>query len=245
MIFNIYNYLQEILPILSGIIIFGLLHGINPSHGWTIAVLYALQSKRPLFNSILSSCILASAHFLSSIVVVLAFILFSIYIFIPQNYLNYAAAITLGILAFMFWKEKSDNLVKSQHGHLHHKIFEAVKHDHIHWHKDKGFHRHIHSHQIRVLPSLSALAISALVLGFAHEEEFVILSLAAGGVNPLLLMIVYALSVSVALIGITILSVKVIASTIQDNIIYYTKYLPKISAIILAIMAITFALGLV
>ena len=54
------------------------------------------------------------------------------------------------------------------------------------------------------MPSLSALAISALVLGFAHEE-FVILSLAAGLVNPLLLMIIYALSVSVALIGITTL----------------------------------------
>ena len=64
---------------------------------------------------------------------------------------------------------------------------------------------YLHTHQIRILPSLSALAISALVLGFAHEEEFVILSLAAGLVNPLLLMIVYALSVFVALIGITIL----------------------------------------
>lgn len=237
---------QEILPFLSGIIIFGLLHGINPSHGWTIAVLYALQSKRPLLSSILSSSILASAHFLSSIVVVLVFILFSTYIYIPQNYLNYAASIALGILAFMFWREKPEDLVKKQHGHLHHQQFsKEVKHEHIHWHKDKGYHRHLHTHQIRVLPSLSTLAISALILGFAHEEEFVILSLAAGGVNPLLLMIVYALSVSVALIGVTILSVKVITTTIQDKIIYYTKYLPKISAIILAIMAIGFGLGLV
>jgi nickel/cobalt transporter (NicO) family protein len=62
-----------------------------------------------------------------------------------------------------------------------------------------------YTYQIRILPSLSALVISALVLGFAHEEEFVILSLAAGLVNPLLLMIVYALSVSIALISITIL----------------------------------------
>jgi nickel/cobalt transporter (NicO) family protein len=237
--------LQEILPILFGIIIFGLLHGINPSHGWTIAVLYALQSNRPLLNSILSSSILASAHFLSSIVVVLAFIVFSTYIYIPQNYLNYAAAIALGILAFMFWREKRDDLVKSQHGHLHHQFSEEVKHDHIHWHKDEGYHTHLHSHRIRILPSLTALAISALILGFAHEEEFVILSLAAGGVNPVLLMIVYALSVSVALIGVTILSVKVITTTIQDKIIHYTKYLPKVSAIILAIMAIAFGLGLV
>ena len=57
-------------------------------------------------------------------------------------------------------------------------------------------------------------------------------------------MIVYALSVSVALIGVTILSVKVF-TTIQDKIIQYTKYLPKVSAIILAIMAIAFGLGLI
>jgi len=234
--------LQEITVILSGVIIFGLLHGINPSHGWTIAVLYALQSKRPLLHSIVSSSILAMGHFLSSIVVVLAFLLFSTYIFIPQNYLNYAAAIALGILAYMFWKEKPEDLVKSQHGHLH-QFSEEVKHDHSHWHKDEGFHNHLHLHQLRKLPSLSALAISALVLGFAHEEEFVILSLAAAGVNPLLLMIVYALSVSVALIGVTILSVKVI-TTLQDKIIHYTKYLPKVSAIILAIMAIAFGIGL-
>ena len=218
---------------------------LTPSHGWTIAVLYALQSKRPLLNSILSSSILASAHFLSSIVVVLAFILFRTYIYIPQNFLNYAAAIALGILAFMFWREKPNDLVKSQHGHLHHQFSEAVKHYHIHWHKNEGYHRHLHTHQLRILPSLSALAISALILGFAHEEEFVILSLAAAGVNPLLLMFVYALSVSVALIGVTILSVKVITTTIQNKIVHYSKYLPKISAIILAIMAIAFGLGLI
>ena len=235
--------MQEILAVLSGIIVFGLLHGINPSHGWTLAVLYSIRSKRPLLTSILSSCILASAHFLSSIVVVLAFILFSTYIHIPQNYLNYAAAIALGILAYTFWKEKPEDLAKSQHGHLH-QFTEEVKHDHGHWHKDEGFHRHLHTHQIRILPSLSALATSALILGFAHEEEFVILSLAAAGVNPVLLMIVYALSVSVALIGVTVLSVKVF-TTIQNRIIYFTRYLPKVSAIILAIMAISFGLGLV
>ena len=234
--------MQEIIAILSGITIFGLLHGINPSHGWTIAVLYSLQSKRPLLSGILSSGILAMAHFLSSIVVVLAFLLFSTYIHIPQNYLNYAAAIALAILAYMFWKEKSEDLVKNQHGHLH-SFSDEIKHDHIHWHKDEGYHKHLHTHQIRILPSLSAVAGSALILGFAHEEEFVILSLTAAGVNPLLLVIVYALSVSVALIGVTILSVKVI-TTIQDRIIHYIKYLPKVSAIILAIMAIAFGSGL-
>ena len=59
-----------------------------------------------------------------------------------------------------------------------------------------------------------------------------------------MLVIVYALSVSVALIGVTVLSVKVF-TTIQNRIIYFTRYLPKVSAIILAIMAISFGLGLV
>jgi ABC-type nickel/cobalt efflux system permease component RcnA len=143
--------LQEIIAIFSGKIIIGLLHGINSSHGWTIAILYALQNKRPLLRSILSSSILASAHFLSSIVVVLAFILFSIYFDIPQNYLNYAAAIALGILAFMFWREKPENLAKSQHGHLYHQFSDEVSHDHIHWHKDKGYHKYLHTHQLATI----------------------------------------------------------------------------------------------
>ncbi len=101
------------LAVLSGIIVFGLLHEINPSHGWTIAVLYSIRSKRPLLTSILRSCILASAHFLSSIVVGLAFILFSTYIHIPHNFLNYAAAIALGILAYTFWKEKPEDVART------------------------------------------------------------------------------------------------------------------------------------
>jgi type III secretory pathway component EscS len=82
-----------------------------------------------------------------------------------------------------------------------------------------------------------------MVLGFAHEEEFVILSLTVGGVNPLLLMLTYAFSVAASLIGITVLSVK-IYTQIQYRVIPYIKYLPKISALVLAGMALGFALGL-
>jgi nickel/cobalt transporter (NicO) family protein len=81
------------------------------------------------------------------------------------------------------------------------------------------------------------------MLGFAHEEEFVILSLAVGGVNPILLMLAYASSVAAALIGITLLSVKLFAH-IQHRFLPYLKYMPKISAMVLAIMALVFALGL-
>ena len=235
--------MQDAALVFLGIITFGLLHGINPSHGWTVAVLYSIRNKRPILSSLTSSSILAGAHFLSSIVVVAAFIFVTMFIQIPQTYLNYAVAAALGVLAYLFWKEKTEDLIETQHGHLHHDFTEELEHEHPHWHSGKGNHIHLHLHQKRSLPTLTAIAAFALVLGFAHEEEFVILTLAVGGINPLFLMVAYATAVAVGLIGVTILAVKVY-SYIQHKVIQYTKYLPKISALILAAMAVGFAVGI-
>jgi nickel/cobalt exporter len=234
---------QDAALVFLGVITFGLLHGINPSHGWTVAVLYSIRNKRPLLSSLTSSSILAGAHFLSSIVVVAAFIFVTMFIQIPQTYLNYAVAAALGVLAYLFWKEKTEDLIETQHGHLHHDFTEELEHEHPHWHSGEGNHIHLHLHQKRSLPTLTAIAAFALVLGFAHEEEFVILTLAVGGINPLLLMVAYATAVAVGLIGVTVLTVKVY-SYIQRKVIQYTKYLPKISALILAAMAVGFAVGI-
>jgi ABC-type nickel/cobalt efflux system permease component RcnA len=234
---------QDAALVFLGVITFGLLHGINPSHGWTVAVLYSIRNKRPLLSSLTSSSILAGAHFLSSIVVVAAFIFVTMFIQIPQTYLNYAVAAALAILAYLFWKEKTEDLIETQHGHLHHDFTEQLEHEHPHWHNGEGNHIHLHLHQKRSLPTLTAIAAFALVLGFAHEEEFVILTLAVGGINPLFLMVAYATAVAVGLIGVTVLAVKVY-SHIQHKVIQYTKYLPKISALILVIMAVGFAVGL-
>jgi ABC-type nickel/cobalt efflux system permease component RcnA len=233
---------QDTVLVFLGVITFGLLHGINPSHGWTVAVLYSIRNKRPLLSSLTTSSILAGAHFLSSIVVVAAFIFVTMFIQISQTYLNYAVAAALGILAYLFWKEKAEDLIETQHGHLHHDFTEQLEHEHSHWHGGMGNHIHLHLHQKRSLPTLTAIAAFALVLGFAHEEEFVILTLAVGGINPLFLMIAYATAVAAGLIGVTVLAVKVY-SFIQQKVIQYTKYLPKISALILAAMAVGFAVG--
>jgi nickel/cobalt exporter len=235
---------QDAAVVFLGIIAFGLLHGINPSHGWTVAVLYSIRNKRPLLSSLTSSSILAGAHFLSSIVVVAAFLFVTMFIQIPQTYLNYAVASALGILAYLFWKEKTEDLTETQHGHLHHDFTENLEHEHRHRHSSTGSsHTHMHLHQKRSLPTLAAIAGFALVLGFAHEEEFVILTLAVGGINPLLLMIAYATAVAAGLIGVTVIAVK-IYSYIQHKVIQYTKYLSKISALILGAMAVGFAVGL-
>ena len=233
--------MPEPLGILLGVILFGLLHGINPSHGWTVAVLYSIRNKRPLLSSLVSSGIIAGGHFLSSMVVVMGFILLTSFVQIPHNYTNYAVAVALGVLAFIFWREKSEDIDLTQHGHLH-DLSHELEHEHEHWHKESGYHNHIHLHQKRVMTSLAAIAGFAIVLGFAHEEEFVILSLAVGGINPVLLMIAYALAVTASLIGVTVLGVKVY-TRIEHRVLPYVKYLPKISALILAAMAIAFALG--
>ncbi len=135
-----------------GVILFGLLHGINPSHGWIVAVLYSIRKKRQIISSLISSGIIAGAHFLSSIVVVMAFIFVTslVKIGIPQSYLNYGVTIALGILAYMFWKEKSEDLTKTQHGHLHDNISistQNIEHEHEHWHKESGMHSHLHLHE--------------------------------------------------------------------------------------------------
>jgi nickel/cobalt transporter (NicO) family protein len=234
-------------PLLLGTIMIGLFHGVNPSHGWPIATLYSVRSKRPFVAGFLCSSILASAHFVSSIIVVLAFILVSTLIEVPQAYLQYGAAIGLGILAIIFWKEKPEDYVKTQHGHLHNDdigLKYDSSHKHEHWHKDIGYHSHEHIHQIRKSPSLMSITGLAFILGFAHEEEFVILAIVAGsGGDPLTIMIAYASAVAIALIGITLLSIKVY-QFFQHKIIYYSKYLPKITAILLAFMAVGFAVGL-
>lgn len=227
--------------VLFGAIAFGLLHGINPSHGWTLAILYSLKSRRPMLSGIQSSSILAGGHLLSAIVLVVGYVIATTFVKIPHIYFQYGAAVALGILAYIFWKEKEDDFTETQHGHLHDNT-QLLEHEHTHWHKE-GYHSHAHTHQQRKILGLRALAVFAIVLGFAHEEQFVILALAAGGHNPFVIMIAYVIAVSVAMIGVTILGIKIFTQ-LQHRILHYVKYLPKISAIILAVMAVGFAVGI-
>ena len=239
---------MSIIAPLIGIIGFGLSHGINPSHGWPVALLYAMRSRRALLSGIVSSSIIAGAHFVSSIAVVVAYIIVinSLDMQLPEVYMKYGAAIALGILAYIFWKEKNEDLVETQHGYFHDgKDNSTLEHCHTHWHNGLGHHSHTHSHQERSTPSLKSIIGFAFVLGFIHEEEFVILAVAASqSVDPIILIVAYAFSVSAALIGITVISLK-FYQRFQYRMIHYSKYLPKITAILIAFMAVGFATGLI
>ncbi len=71
---------------------------------------------------------------------------------------------------------------------------------------------------------------------FAHEEEFALLALAVGGVNPLLMMAAYGLAVTAGLIRVTILGVKMYEK-VKAKISRYEKYIPKISGVVLLTLA--------
>lgn len=234
---------------LPGVIAFGLLHGLDPSHGWPVAILYSMRTKKPILSGFFSSGIIAGAHFFSSIVVVAAYVYITHLIIVPPLYLRFGAAITLGVLAYIFWRQADNDDREHRHENEHdrvhlHSTEAGIEHghEHTHTHQHKS-HSHGGMSQRKAVQSLKGIAIFAFVLGFAHEEQFVILSFAAGGVDPIALMVTYAGSVAVVLIAITLLALKVYRH-IEDRIMRYSKYLPKITAGLLATMSIAFATGI-
>jgi ABC-type nickel/cobalt efflux system permease component RcnA len=231
-------------PAYIGVIILGLLHGLEPGHGWPVAFLYSVRKGRPLLYGFLSSGIISFFHFISSVAVVVAYVLLSSFLAISIPLLKYVAAAILILLAYVFFTEDVRDELEAQHGHLHQNLEEIeIEHEHEHEHPEQGRHTHRHKHAKRIILSLWGIATFAFVLGFAHEEEFALLALAVGGINPLMLMLSYAASVTLALIGITLLSVKAY-ETVHIKIRRYEKYIPKISAVILLLMAIAFILNL-
>jgi len=229
-------------PAFVGVMVLGLLHGLEPGHGWPVAFLYSVRKGRPIFYGFVSSSIISFFHFVSSIVVVIAYVLLSSVLNISFSFLNYVAAAILLILAYKFFTEDVKDEFEDQHGHLHENV-KTIEHEHEHEHPGQGRHNHWHKHAKRVALSLGGIATFAFVLGFAHEEEFALLALAVGGINPLMLMISYATSVTLALIGITLLSIRAYESA-HPKIKRYEKYIPKISALVLLIMAIALILDL-
>ena len=185
-------------------LVIGLIHGLEPGHGWPVAVYYSLNRKNRILYGLVSSAILSFFHFFSSIAVVVVFLLFN-HLFNITSFpiARYIAFGMLLILAIKAWFEKPHDIEKK---------------------KSK---------------TLMQIASYAFVLGFVHEEEFAILAFCIGGNNCIALMIVYAVAVSLALITITLLSIKSYG-LVEPKIKKYDKYLPKIFALILLIMAISY-----
>ena len=220
-------------PALMGVVAIGLLHGLEPGHGWPIALLYSARTSKPTFYAFISSGIISLFHFISSITVVVIYVVASSLINFTSPILRYIAFVALVLLAIKLLNEKVESELESQHGHFHDNA-EEVEHEHEH--PDAGFHTHWHIHPKRINLSLWKIASCAFFLGFAHEEEFALLALVMGGVNPLLLMVAYGLSVTAGLVGVTILGIKMYEK-VKAKISRYEKYIPKISGVVLLVLA--------
>jgi len=219
-----------------GVVAIGLLHGLEPGHGWPIALLYSARTGRPTFYAFVSSGIISFFHFISSIAVVLVYFLASSFVNFTSPILKYVAFIALIVLAVKLFLEKADDQLENQHGHFHDNA-QNLEHEHEHEHPGMGSHVHLHFHPKRLVLSLRKIASCAFFLGFAHEEEFALLALAVGGVSPLLLMSAYGLSVTASLVAITVLSIKMY-ERVRVRIYRYEKYIPKVSGAILLLLAI-------
>ena len=227
---------------LIGVIMIGLLHGLEPGHGWPIALLYSARTVRPTFYAFVSSGIVSFFHFVSSIAVVALYLLASSVINLASPILRYIAFVMLVLLAFRLLTEKVKDEFEAQHGHFHDNI-KDIEHEHEHEHPEVGHHIHMHHHAKRIVLSLRMIASCAFFLGFAHEEEFALLALAMGGVDPLFLMVAYASSVTASLVGATIIGIKMYEK-VRARVDRYGKYIPKISGLVLLVLAIGLVTGL-
>ncbi|EMA21681.1 sulfite exporter TauE/SafE family protein [Haloarcula amylolytica] len=89
---------------------------------------------------------------------------------------------------------------------------------------------------------LFGIAWFAFLLGFAHEEEFEIIALCAGSPYCLELMSAYAVTVVVALVGLTMALVAGYQHH-EAAVERYTPYLPLVSAVVLVTMGLGFVAG--
>ena len=226
-------------PAYVGVVMIGLLHGFEPGHGWPVAVLYSMKRRNAVASAALSSFIIGIGHLVSSIAVVVAYVLLQEWLNFQAPWMKYVAAALLLVLAFRLFREKVDDLER-QHGHRHPGGPE-MEHNHEHEHPGQGEHTHEHKHRAAVVLGLLGLASFAFILGFAHEEEIALLALAAGGLNAWMLMVAYGVSVLLGLIVATIIGVK-LYEQLQPRLARYEQHIPKVGGVLLAAMAIIVAI---
>ncbi len=207
---------------LSAILI-GLLHGVEPGHGWPVAVVYSLQRERRAWFGLLTSSILAFVHLISSLAVVLVFLFVNRVVDLSSlPIVRYGVVILLLYMAYRAYTEPHRHTHGDHHAH----------HGHSHSHG----HEHAHVHHRKTPQSLRDMAVFAFLLGFIHEEEFALLALCLGGIHCVALMLTYALAVSVAIIGVTLLAIQGY-HLLEERLKEYEAYIPKALAGLFVLMA--------
>lgn len=195
------------LYILSWVVIVGLIHGLEPGHGWPLAIIYSLGSYRSYLRGLISSGIISLFHFISTVAVVAVFLIFSMFINIPEIYLDIiAVTLLVGLGIYILLKTDDDEI----------KLDESV--------------------------NLRKVAYIAFIIGFAHEEEFMLIGLILSGVDPLSLIIAYSGAVTLSITTITLAGIRMyeVVKARVDRVEDYLRYIAGVSLIL---MGVTILLG--
>jgi hypothetical protein len=120
----------------AGAVGLGVLHGVEPGHGWPVAATYALDRANTWAAGVLASTILGVGHLVSSIAMVVVFFWAKAYFGLTQiGWMNDVAGLLLILLGLREYR-----LYRSGGGHSH-------AHDHSHGHSNgHADDAHDHSH---------------------------------------------------------------------------------------------------
>ncbi len=218
--------LSESIAIFSTAFSIGMIHGVEPGHGWPVAAVFALNHRRRWWYGIGAASILAVAHLVSSFAVVAVYALANNYLALDSfRWMHLVAGGLLLVMAIHQWRA-------GRHHHHHHGNGDSSTHDHTAKSKRPA------------ASSLIGLVGFAFALGFVHEEEFAIIALAAGKANPWATMGVYALAVGLSLIILTCLAIATF-NRFEERLRPYEKALPRVSAIILGAMGMAYVFRLI
>ena len=102
---------------------------------------------------------------------------------------------------------------------------------------------HMHPTKEHAEKGLVTLGVTALVLGFAHEEPIQILAICAGTEFCLELMLLYSLAVIAAILAPTLLLIAGYQHH-RAKIEQYTPYLPTLTAVVLVAVGLAFIVGI-
>lgn len=203
----------------------GLLHGIEPGHGWPVAAAWALARPAHWRAGVVAATVIGIGHLVSSIAVVLLF--FAAKEYFELGALDWIDWVAGGLLlALAAWQLRAG--LRGGHHHHHH-------------HGDDG-HDRDHDAAPSSAVGLWALTVFAFTLGFAHEEEFQIIALCAGSDHCLSLMLTYAAAVIGGLIALTLLLIAGMEQ-FRHRIEHAQRVLTFVSAGILAAMGVGFLAG--
>lgn len=237
--------------LVAGVIAIGFIHGVLPDHGWPIAATYALNRPRKWVSGTIAGLILGMGHLFSSVVLVVAYFWFSRFAnFAEGPWLRYVAGILLILLGINEYRSGS-HVDTHTHDHAH----DEDHHAHTTSEPDddraeSGFvsrlrsrfssgESHHHLTEEHAERGLLALGMTALFLGFAHEEPIQILAICAGTAFCLELMIIYSLAVIIAILVPTLLLIAGYERH-RSTVEAYTPYLPLLTAVVLIGMGMAF-----